>query len=439
MSARSFQNPRGTVNMQRLLKTCAVVLAVALAGCNNGKRYGRIIGFVINGQTGQRLNAFPNSGNLANLGNDSAATNQVFALVEGRFKRAEPCGQGDANQNNLITADGCYRIEGVPVNTDVPVFAQFDGFDRFHGQTRIDTVASVQEDLIDTDPQVIGNIMVWPRGFQVDYSVNVRASGRPVPDATVNCQANVGNNVFSTDGDDFINPEATTSETIRATTGADGVALLSGAQLVNGASYNCEVFRSDELAGRVVQSDFSFTAGVDEPSIGVDLNVSGPGAVLYAVRTNNENSDALLGVSATLIVYLNTPAEIVPGTVDCQRATLSTSDFDADGQTASLATDTVDNGASETTNASLSADGLVLTVALRALSTPFDTGDLGTSATFNGIFLRTRDQAFHQRSFVIGGTNPNASNSCDIGTAFSTNSLRNDFTGSNVENTLNFF
>lgn len=435
--------------MQRLQKACVAVLVLALAGgCNQGKMYGRIIGFVVNGVTGQRLNAFPNSNNLTNLGNDANATTEVYALVQGSFKRAQPCGQGDINTSNKIPADGCYRIEGVPTDTDVPIFAQFDGFEPFHGTTRIVTNAVTTTDLIDTDPQKVGNIMMWPVGFSEDYSFNVVASSsagsnRPVANAQVNCQADPTTNSFSTGGTDFIQPEQTTLGTVQATTDANGMATIPGAQLVNGSNYHCDVFTTDEFENRTAQGTVNFTAGVTEPTLLVSLTLGGNGNIIYAVRANNDDPNALLGATASLIVTLNRPIEIIPGSEDCQKATINAPDSNGNGNTPpALPTNVANNTASETVTTSVSADGLTLTITNKPYVTPLDTGDYGAVLSFDGIHLHSKDATLQRNgNFRIGAAVGVAgSTACTYAQANGASAaLFNTRTNATQDNTLHLF
>jgi hypothetical protein len=416
------------------------VLVLSSAGCNNGKLYGRIVGFVVNGTTGQRLNAFPNSGDLANLGNDANATNEVFALIQGKFVRAQPCGQGDANSKNQIAADGCFKFENVPTNTDIPVFAQFDGFDRFQGKTRITTNAVTTTDLTDADPQKIANIMLWPKGFQQDYQVLVTAHQVVVPNATVACQANPTSNQFETAGSDFVTPEATTLETVRATTAADGTAVLPGASLVNGANYSCSVWLPSSFDGTEVQtSGFGFQAGVSQPLLVFNLSVSGPGSPLFAIRSNNDDTNALLGLNASMVITLNQPAQIVPLSDDCQTAVL-TNPLSAGNLTpGALPADAPGNGASEQVSANVSTDGLTLTVTNKPYVTAPDPRDIGTFIVFHGIFLRPRDPALQRVVVDIGGSSGNGSSGCTLGTQWGNSPMQNFRTGAAQTNRINIF
>jgi hypothetical protein len=256
----------------------------------------------------------------------------------------------------------------------------------------------------------------------------------------VACQADPTSNQFQTSGNDFVSPEATTLETVRVTTGADGTATLPGGSLVNGADYTCSVFLPSSFHGTEVQtSGFGFEAGVDQPQLFFDLHVSGSGVPLFAVRSNNDNESALLGLNASMVITLNQPAEFVPGSEDCQTASLTNPNTNGNADPAGvLPTDVPGNGASEQVAATVSADGLTLTVTNKPYVTVPDTGDFGTFITFSGIYLRPRDAALKIVVVNLGGGG-NGGVGCDLATAWGSSTLENFHTGSAQTNQINLF
>jgi hypothetical protein len=142
-----------------------------------------------------------------------------------------------------------------------------------------------------------------------------------------------------------------------------------------------------------------------------------------------------------LVVTLNRPAEIFPGSEDCQTASLTVPNTDNDATPAgALPTDTTGNGVSEQVNATLSGDGITLTVSNKPLVTPLDTGDFGTSISFNGIHLRGRDAGIQRSVFRIGSAAPNASVGCNLAAAYGAPAaLTNARTNTTQSNTLNLF
>jgi hypothetical protein len=131
------------------------------------------------------------------------------------------------------------------------------------------------------------------------------------------------------------------------------------------------------------------------------------------------------------------PAEIIPGTVDCELAVLTAPDSDGNGNTPpSLPTDVVDNNASETMTASLSADGLTLTLTTKPYTAALDPGDLGTNVVYGGVFLRPLSPALQANSYHIGSATPNASASCALAAGAAT---LNNVSNVAISSTVNIY
>ncbi len=406
------------VFVNKLTQKFLVVSLLALAGCEHEANSGRLVGFIVDGQTGQRLNFFQKDGNKNNLDDDADSQSQVYAVIDGEFRRAEPCGSGDANDDNGIEADGCYQIDGIPEGMIVPIFAQAPGYERFVGQ--------FSYPLLDTDQeraQHVGNIRLFPKGFAMDYRFNVSFNNQPVAKAQVICQyLNESSNSLSVVGDfdSFLKPKNTGTTTVTATSGDDGVAVIPGAQLVNGAAYHCEAVLSEALDGRTLAGQGDITAGVSQAEQRMALAANtATDSYLYAVRSNADNADTLMGGNGKLVISFNRPVEIVPGTVDCQVATASILYPDGDTTTGLLNGNNPNNNASEQVTTDLSADGLTLTVGFKAESA-FDPDDRGTSIAFSGIVLRPRGSGDTQQVRSIGGVG-----TCSAAAGLSTTPLAN--------------
>ncbi|WP_163998091.1 hypothetical protein [Pyxidicoccus caerfyrddinensis] len=371
--------------MQNLKKAFVVLTLAAATGCSSGGE-GRVVGFVVDGQSGQRMNFFQENDGKNNLDDDDASKSQVYAVIGGEFRRAKPCGEGDLTKENSIEADGCYQIEGIPLGEEFPIFAQAPGYERFMGRY---TMQTWNNDFEQEGAQEVVNLRMFPTGFAVDYRFLVNLNGRAVPDVKVNCQYRLDQtNTLQTAGS-FLPPEATGSTTVSATTDANGVAVIPGAQLVNGASYHCEAVLSGAVDGRVLSGQSDIVAGMSQPEQA--MAISAPGATdqsFYAVFSNADDPDALLGASGKLVVTFNRPVEVAPRTADCQVAQLLTADIDTDGNMGRFVTDQPNNNASETVTTEVSADGLTLTVGFKNPETPFDSGDRNTLVRFSGIIVR---------------------------------------------------
>ncbi|WP_164009531.1 hypothetical protein [Pyxidicoccus trucidator] len=385
--------------MQKLKTAFAVLSLAAITGCSNSGE-GRIVGFVVDGQSGQRLNFFKADDAKNNIDDDDESKSQVYAVIQGEFRRAKPCGEGDLSQENSIEADGCYQIEGIPLGEEFPIFVQTPGYERFMGRY---TMQTWHEEIEQESAQEVVNLRVFPTGFAVDYRFLVNLNGRAVPDVKVNCQYRLEQgNALQTAGN-FLPPEATGSTTVSATTDANGVAVIPGAQLVNGASYHCEAVLNGAVDGRVLSGQSDIVAGMSQSEQA--MSVTSPGTTdqnFYAVFSNVDDPDALLGRDGKLVVTFNRPVELAPGTADCQVATLLTADRDADGNMGRFVPNQANNNASETATAEVSADGLTLTVGFKQPETPFDADDRNTLVSFSGIIVRPRGAADTIQARYIG-------------------------------------
>ncbi|MFL5352168.1 hypothetical protein [Archangium sp.] len=384
--------------MNKLTQKFLVVSMLAFAGCEHEANSGRLVGFIVDGQTGQRMNFFKADGSKNNLDDDKDSKNQVYAVIDGEFRRAVPCGSGDANDDNGIEADGCYQIDGIPEGMEIPLFAQADGYERFVGQLEYPILDSDQE-----HAQYVGNIRLFPKGYTTDYRFAVSFNNQPVAKAQVICQYLATNgNTLQTQGD-FLEPVNTGTTTVTATAGDDGVAIIPGAQLVNGATYKCEGVLNHALDGQTLSGQGYIVAGVNQPEQSMSLSADDSiDYLLYAVRSNMDDDTKLMGANGKLVITFNRPVEIVPGTVDCQTASASISYPDSDTTQGKLNGYIADNNASEQVTTEISPDGLTLSVGYKA-EIAFDPDDKGTIVYFSGIVLRPRGSTDSREARAIGG------------------------------------
>ncbi|WNG60740.1 hypothetical protein F0U59_43055 [Archangium gephyra] len=388
--------------MYKLTQKFLAVSLLALTGCEFEANSGRLVGFIVDGQTGQRLNFFKENGAKGNLGDDGDSTSQVYAVIDGEFRRAKPCGRGDLNDKNAIEADGCFQIDNIPEGMTVPIFAQAPGYERFVGEYTYELL-----DLDQEHAQKVGNIRMFPKGFSVDYRLNVSFNNQPVPNAQIFCQYTpTAGNTLQVSGN-FLEPVTTGTTTVTATTNADGVASIPGSSLVNGASYRCEAVMAQSMDGLTLSGQGNFTAGVSQAEQRMAMAPTGStDTLLYAVRSNADDTTKLQGADGKLVVTFNRPIEILAGTADCQEATASIGYPDADGVTGAIyptPAGSRTNGVSESVTTEVSSDGLTLTLGFKA-ERSFDPDDRGTYVYFSGIIVRPRGTTSSSDIRAIGGT-----------------------------------
>ena len=397
----------------------AAVLGVALSGvgCSNesnreNQTY-RWIGFLVDGTTATPLA----------LEDDNKSPNRVFAIVEGEVRYARPC---EGSDNEVIPLPGCFMLDDLPVSSifgtgqsvnQIPVFAQYNGYERFQG--RVTGMSSVRTDNVTEiqDMQLFANIRLFPKNYQVAYRVRTMYGTRPVPEVRVMCQVRAGvGNEFSTLGTGFLAAEDTLGGVVDVKSDGSGYASLP-TPLVNGASYRCHATRTELFEGHVVQGSLDFVAGVSGAEQTLTLEVA-PTAALYATSSTNEDPAVTLGPNGSLTVTFNRPIEIVTGTTDCQFAVLSAPDTNGDANAAGpLPTTVAGNSLSEQVNATVSGDGLTLTLAFKPGTPGVNPNDLGSTVTFSGIFLRPVG-AQQANVYSIGSATGAGTPACGLGTAY---------------------
>jgi len=409
----------------------AAVLGVTLSGvgCSNesnreNQTY-RWIGFLVDGSTATPLA----------LTDDNKSPNQVFAVVEGKVQRAKPC---DGSDEKITPLPGCFMLDDLPVSSifstgqavnQIPVFAYYEGYERFQG--RLTGLSSVDTENVTEiqDMQLYANIRVFPKNHQVAYRVWTAYNNRPVPDVRVVCQIrNAVGNGYATNGSNFLAPEDTLGGVVDVRSDASGYATLS-TPLVNGATYRCSASRAEPFEGHVLQGSVEFVAGVSaaEQTIGLD---SDPDPVLFATSASNQDPGVTLGADGKLTITFNRPIEILPGTDDCQFATLSAPDTNGDTTAAGpLPTTVSGNFNSEQVLATVLNNGLTLQLGFKPGSPGVNPNDLGSTVTFSGIFIRPLG-AEPAYVFRIGSATGAATPACALGQAYSfPNSVVNIHTG----------
>ncbi|MBM7118130.1 hypothetical protein [Archangium primigenium] len=417
--------------MNGLTRKFLVFSLLGLGGCDWEANHGRLVGFVVDGQSGQRLNFFKPDGKN-NIEDDKDSKSQVYALIKGEFIRARPCGTGDLTDTNAIEADGCFQIDDIPEGMTIPLFAQAPGYERFVGEI---TYPLLSEDV--EHSQFVGNIRLFPKGFTVDYRFHVTLDNQPVPRVQLLCQylpASLQGNSLQVSGD-FLTPRNTGATTVSATTDEDGLAVIPGAQLVNGAEYHCEAVMSETLEGRVLAGQGNFVAGVSQGDqrLALTTDVGATDGFVYAVRSSVDDPSALAGAAGKLVITFNRPVELLPGSSDCQIATATVPDTNGNGVTGSLPTNVPDNGVSETTTTELSGDGLTLTLGYK-VATAFEPGDRGTTITFGGVVLRPRSASGLAQARSLG-----SAAGCLAASGYNVTPLKNLRAGGNQNTVLRLF
>ena len=305
---------------------------------------------------------------------------------------------------------GEYAFTGVPVeyvtgNNVWKVVAVKSGYQRFESEVTF-TASTVTANVLDSAFSKIGNIYLFPTGVTApDYTIITTYNGKPVPGATVQLDPISGSN-----GQTFIN--GGTGDTLTATNGyvaslalttdATGKATFAGTLLALGAQYNMQVlpvaFKDPTTSTTTIQLALNPAPGsAGPPTIIVGLsNVLQPlaltallspstGAPLYLVDASNRATGTIQSNGA-LIITFNTPVSLVNPNGFAAAFSAGTK---ADGTTPG----TAQLNSVQPVNASLSADGLTLTLTPNYSGTP--TGSAGTpaapGATDRGVLIQYKN------------------------------------------------
>ncbi len=290
--------------------------------------------------------------------------------------------------SRLITATGDplqgeYAFVGIPVefntgNNVWKVVAIATGYQRFESEITF-TVQATGSTIIDTTYNRIGNIFLFPIGTPTpDYTITATYNGKPVPGATVQLDPFVPNNtsVFSAGGGSSIGAGGAFNDVLPATDGyvqslqvvtdANGKALFAGTTLALGAAYFISVLPvayKEPITGSTIPLRLTFGpqifAGFQPNDIRVTLFAvppgTGTGVPLYLAGASNR-ATGQLSANGQLVITFSIPVTVV-----------NLAGFNAALNPGTNAAGTAAGAgvlsATQPVNATLSPDGLTLTLA----------------------------------------------------------------------------
>jgi len=340
---------------------------------------GCIQGVVVNGLTAERLT----------LPDDSAKG--VFVLVRNSLVEAHPAVTGDAAKAKPALA-GEYYLCGLPLDQSYPIFAWLDGFLSFEGTVQVHSTAAsrspnAREDVQRPTPTEIANIRVYPKNQQVqDLNFYVVHDGAALAGASVVLRA-TGPNFLDPSGLSFLAPTNIRQPSLTGTTDAAGKVTFPATELVLGGHYTYTVVPPNGGADQTAIAAASFVLGlrsstdVTQPyEITVDLDHSVGPLVALSSSTDAEDPDP----QGKVTVYFNREIELVPGTEDQIRGTLS------GNVTAQLADDVPNNKQPEQVKVTLEANKLTLEPVYKTAPDVDTSKESGLQITYSGLVLRPK-------------------------------------------------
>lgn len=381
-----------------MLSTAALAM---LASCSSNKsgdkvqNAGNWFGFVVNGVTGEKLNFFGEKNDTAN----SDSTDQVYVISKGEVKLAEPCNEGDANDSNGISINGCVTVKNLPTEVTIPVFATRSGFHAFGSTMTVNANVSNSNDLIITDPSAYSNIRLFPTGLNYDVTIHTKLENDVVVEGvTVRCVYNAQNalDIVGWNASNYLSPVNDFPNVITGTSNADGKVVLAGTSLTPGGEYACFGHKADAVNNNVISDNgnpVQFTVGVDSPEVEFFLSINsngGPWNSFMATSVNYSEYNSLGSLTAPLKINFNQPAIVFPGTEDCQAMYLDSNQGNGvDGIAITFETDVEDPAGSENAESvTVAMDSTSRQLSLTpVLATGSSTDDIQARYGFGGIFV----------------------------------------------------
>lgn len=208
------------------------------SGFSQPANSGCVQGVVLDGLTGKRI-ALATS-------NEAGEPRGVSVLVHNQLIQAAPMlASGDGGSANLL---GEYSLCGFPLDESFPIFAWVDGYESFEGLVSVDsTVAqrtpqSRQADILRSNPTMLANIKLYPKGTQTqDLKFVISHDGEKVSGAQVQLRA-TGANVLDATG--ALAPQVRLVPQTTSTS-SSGEVVFPAAALVLGGIYEYTVLPPD--------------------------------------------------------------------------------------------------------------------------------------------------------------------------------------------------
>jgi hypothetical protein len=421
--------------MKHLLTAVGLSWVLLLAGCgddttaNNAvpdnyfNKTATLQGTVFDGVTGAKI----------------TDANLKVTLVQGTSYRAATVRAG--------TQDfaGDYSVGSIPLSinnqTQYRLAVTADAYEAFEAAIAFDALGqgsnNFDRDTLDTVYNYVGDVVLYPLGSQAnDVTILVTYNGEPVPDAMVSLirsNLNTIGVVAASGSTNLFNNLANTGSLgpVMATTDATGVATFAGANLVLGGSYSVNVLPVTYDGIALAQSfGTQITIGAASPVcpapgcntgsnftqiVAMSDLVPGTQNGLYVVSASNTDPNNVTS-SGELTVVFSRPVSL--GNEAAMLASLTNVNVLATTPTALDQTNNPDS----TMTASLSADGLTLTLTPNFASGPTAFNGNNAAEADNGLIVS-------YSNVIVRETSPN-----DTGIAYNVFTTLVNTTGTNPPN-----
>jgi hypothetical protein len=315
---------------------------------------------------------------------------------------------------------GDYAISGIPTSTanniTYRVVSKAEGFQDFEAAV---SFAVTTNGLQDNRVNLLANMYMYPLGsFASDVKVNVMFNDEPVVGATVLLNPRSGSNQLTTDTSNtgLFAAQSGFQQAITGLTDAAGLATFPAASLVLGGQYNIDVLpavhEGTQLAvDRGTATYFTVGSTTNIRNVTMAEAVPGNDNGLYVTSASNTDTDTVTATGVLTIGFSRAVSLVDERNIG---ATLTNEN--------NAALSTVD-APNSSVNATLSADGLILTLTPVFTTTPVSFNDTNNEAladnnlivSYTNVLVRiadTTDNAVTYNVFTAldneSGANPSA-------------------------------
>jgi hypothetical protein len=327
---------------------------------------------------------------------------------------------------------GDYAIGGIPTsasggNLTYRIVSTVTGFQPFEATMafNVSTTGSLQDNRVNR----IGNIYMYPLGsFASDVKVNVTFNNEPVEGASVLLNPQTNNNAPTSDTSNTLFAAAAGflgAQTV--VTDASGVATFTAASLVLGGQYSIDVLPTTHEGSQLALNAGTITVvGTDNANPAItnnNINIT-----MIEVAPGNDN-----GLYVTSASNFDTDAVTATGilTIGFSRAVslVDEKDIGATLTNANTAALNISDNPNSTVEATLSADGLTLTLTPKYSVAPIEFA-VSSDGTDNAASADNNLKVNYTNVFV------RIADATDSAVTYNVFTVLNDETGNNPSNTV---
>jgi hypothetical protein len=297
------------------------------------------------------------------------------------------------------TFAGDYAFTGIPTTlggqVTYRIIVAMDGYQTFEGYitpNETEPTTAVNNNTLDTIYNMVGNVYLFPLGETApDANIYVQYNNERIANATVYLEQDTTNNAETAETNNQLNASTGQLVNLSATTDANGLATFAGTSLVLGGRYRVTVLPLTYEGVQLALNDeavAAFTVGLTDIIQVVNMGDLVPGTEdngVYIVSASNHDTEDIRATGELTVVF-SKPVYLVS----------------EDNCTAALANNSTAALDADTCTASVSADGLTLTLLpkLGVAVVPYNglngtagtnTADRNLQVTYSNVVVALKD------------------------------------------------